>query len=307
MSSNRGRQFFFEAQLFTVDSQAQPEQLRIEDAGDRCVEIAGLDYASLDSSKLYLAIRTGDCEALRSASVSVPEFFLRKVHRKLIVYSHQRRAAAVQLAGPGNAYRPCCFNKGVEFHRLKALVETGHFLWPEQVAAVMRCDSQALKGFLEPLSYRLDAEVVMENAQQVLSRDRSGKSQSLRRKISVYLLSCCNKFLQDVLGVFQGAIAAVADRQDVETRPFSQGQISGRREQVRLEVEVSKRISAAVELFYIYEFDSKLTNDLVGGSLIARKSHRCHAAAEQCYLHAFSVSQEINSSYLREMARFFSS
>src|SRR5208283_3131370 len=188
---------FFEAQLFAVDSQAQPEQLRIEDTGDRCVKIAGLDYASLDSSKLYLAIRTGNCEALRSASMGIPEFFFGQVHRKLIVYSQQRRAAAVQLARSGDAYRPRCLNKDVEFHRLKALVETDHFLWPEQVAAVMCCDSQTVKGFLEPLSYRLDAEVVMENAQQVLSRDRSGELQSLRRKIRVYLLSCCNKFLQD--------------------------------------------------------------------------------------------------------------
>src|SRR5208337_3985846 len=93
-------ELFFEAQLFAVDSQAQPEQLRVEDTGDRCVEIAGLDYTSLDSSKLYLAIRTGDCEALRPAPVGVPEFFLGKVHRKLIVYSHQRRAAAIQLACP---------------------------------------------------------------------------------------------------------------------------------------------------------------------------------------------------------------
>jgi hypothetical protein len=106
MSAHHLRQLSFKVQPFAVDSQAQPEQLRIEHAGDRRVEIAGLDYASLDSSKLYLAIRTGDCKALRPAPVGVPEFFFGKVHRKLVIYSHQRRAAALIPACPGDAYRP---------------------------------------------------------------------------------------------------------------------------------------------------------------------------------------------------------
>jgi hypothetical protein len=66
-----------------------------------------------------------------------------------------------------------------------------------------------------------------------------------------------------MFGMFQTAIAAVTDSQDIEARLFGEGKISGRRKQVGPEVDVSERISAAVEVIYIDEFYPKFAKDHV--------------------------------------------
>src|SRR5208283_1684333 len=75
MSPNRFRQLFLDTQSFAADSEAQPEQLRIEHAGYRSVKSPSLDYTFLDFGELHLAKGARNRKALRSALAGVREFF----------------------------------------------------------------------------------------------------------------------------------------------------------------------------------------------------------------------------------------
>ena len=73
--------------------------------------------------------------------------------------------------------------------------------------------------------------------------------------------------------IFQAAVATTAKCEKVGVFSTGEGQIPGGGKQERLEVDVSDRVAAAVELFDIDEINAQTLENGIGGGFILLQTH----------------------------------
>ena len=129
-----------------------------------------LDDRALNSVELHLTKGAGDTKVVCSCFFGVHQFLCRQVHGEVVVHPRHRRAAAFELGQPGNRIGAGKGHQLIEFLRLKRVVKPGDFRWPQDVAAIVGGNLQVPKSPFESRPKLRDANVIMENLQDMLGR-----------------------------------------------------------------------------------------------------------------------------------------